>query len=121
VLVTATTFRMGGHATHDEAEARANLQPALFQYWGERDPIGNYEHWLVESDIALEAGLATWGLSTDGLPAGRAERNHAALERVAAWAQAEVEAAAEDALRSRAEQMPNGSDVTADVFAEGDA
>src|SRR5262249_36585749 len=39
-LLVAETFRMGGHATHDEREARNTFQSELFQYWGKRDPIG---------------------------------------------------------------------------------
>jgi TPP-dependent pyruvate/acetoin dehydrogenase alpha subunit len=39
-LMLAETFRMGGHATHDEAEARATFAAELFESWGRRDPIG---------------------------------------------------------------------------------
>ena len=46
VIVFAETFRMGGHATHDEKEAREICPPALFEYWGKRDPIGMYESYL---------------------------------------------------------------------------
>jgi TPP-dependent pyruvate/acetoin dehydrogenase alpha subunit len=45
-VVLAETFRMGGHATHDEKEARDMLDPALFEEWGRRDPIGLYEAYL---------------------------------------------------------------------------
>ncbi len=121
VIVATNTFRMGGHATHDEAEARATLPSALFQHWGERDPIGLYETWLAESKLELEAGLQTLGLDATGLPAARAERNLAVLERIAAAAMAEVEAAAEEALQSRAHHMPDGSDVEADIYAPPDA
>ena len=48
VLVVARTFRMGGHATHDEREARALFDEALYAHWGKRDPVGMYETWLVE-------------------------------------------------------------------------
>jgi len=118
VILTTTTFRMGGHATHDEAEARQMLPAALFQYWGERDPIGMYETHLVQSDVPLEEGLAELGLGGDGLPEARRERNRIVLERVAESAQAEIEAAAARALESRARAMPDGSDVDADLFAE---
>lgn len=43
IIVFAETFRMGGHATHDEREAREICDPKLFEYWGRRDPIGTYE------------------------------------------------------------------------------
>src|SRR5256884_8393919 len=42
-LLVAETFRMGGHATHDEREARETFPAELFQQWGKRDPIGLYE------------------------------------------------------------------------------
>jgi TPP-dependent pyruvate/acetoin dehydrogenase alpha subunit len=45
-IVVAETFRMGGHATHDEKEARDLFPPEVFDYWGKRDPIGMYESYL---------------------------------------------------------------------------
>src|SRR5262245_51733510 len=118
VLVSTNTFRMGGHATHDEAEARATLPAALFRYWGERDPIGAYETWLVRSDLALETGATAARISPDGLPSERAARNQVLLDRVGDAVGAEVEAAADRALQSRATHMPDGSDVDHDTFAE---
>ena len=50
-MVVAETFRMGGHATHDEREARETFPEELFQYWGKRDPVGLYEAWLEESGV----------------------------------------------------------------------
>jgi TPP-dependent pyruvate/acetoin dehydrogenase alpha subunit len=50
-IIFAETFRMGGHATHDEREARAILPAPLFDYWGKRDPIGMYEAWLAKRGI----------------------------------------------------------------------
>ncbi|HET7275556.1 MAG TPA: thiamine pyrophosphate-dependent dehydrogenase E1 component subunit alpha [Longimicrobiaceae bacterium] len=76
-LLIAETFRMGGHATHDESEARRTFDATLFQFWGKRDPIGLYEAWLRDQQIG---GL------------------EAIEERVAS----EVESAAEEALGSRA-------------------
>src|SRR5262245_12052681 len=52
VIVFANTFRMGGHATHDEAEARALFKPEVFAYWGQRDPIGMYEQYLKAEGIS---------------------------------------------------------------------
>jgi TPP-dependent pyruvate/acetoin dehydrogenase alpha subunit len=118
VLVSTNTFRMGGHATHDEAEARENLPAALFQYWGERDPLGTYEHWLVESSIALEEAAPRFGVSAGDLPEKRADRNQVILERIAASVHSEVEQAAEAALESRARRMPDGFDVDHDTYAE---
>lgn len=45
-LVVARTFRMGGHATHDEREARECFPAELFREWGRRDPVGLFEAWL---------------------------------------------------------------------------
>jgi TPP-dependent pyruvate/acetoin dehydrogenase alpha subunit len=82
-LLLVDTFRMGGHATHDEAEARATFPAALFAHWGRRDPIGMYEEYLV-------AG----GLDRDRLVAIEDEVGAA------------VEAAAEAALAHRVERTP---------------
>ncbi len=114
VLLLADTFRMGGHATHDEAEARAVLPAALFQYWGQRDPLGQYDTWLERCELRLEDGLAT---QLGSLPEARRERNRAVLDRVGESIAAEVEAAAVEALESRATGMPAGDDVTAGVYA----
>ncbi len=57
VMLVAETFRMGGHATHDEREARETFPPELFQTWGRRDPIGLYEEYLKAEGVA-EAELA---------------------------------------------------------------
>src|SRR5712671_1536885 len=47
-LLLAETFRMGGHATHDEREARETFSAELFTKWGKRDPVGLYEEYLKE-------------------------------------------------------------------------
>jgi hypothetical protein len=47
-LLVAETFRMGGHATHDEREARAHLStPRCSRPLGARDPVGLYETWIL--------------------------------------------------------------------------
>lgn len=51
-IVLAETFRMGGHATHDEREAREGMAPEMFEWWGRRDPIGSYEAYLAERGVA---------------------------------------------------------------------
>lgn len=62
--VVADTFRMGGHATHDEREARQTFPASLFEYWGKRDPVGLFEAFLLEQGFdpgelgALEASVA---------------------------------------------------------------
>lgn len=53
-IVVAETFRMGGHATHDEREARETFSPALFETWGRRDPVGLFEAFLLEEGIGVD-------------------------------------------------------------------
>jgi TPP-dependent pyruvate/acetoin dehydrogenase alpha subunit len=95
-LLVAETFRMGGHATHDEREARDMFPAALFQQWGKRDPIGMYEAYLA----------------ADGVTEQR-------LGEVEAEVTAEVEGAAEQALESR-DNMPRGESALEDVYAKRD-
>jgi TPP-dependent pyruvate/acetoin dehydrogenase alpha subunit len=95
-LLVAETFRMGGHATHDEAEARRTFAPELFAHWGERDPIGQYEAWLEER----------------GVPRPRLEEIEAAIGE-------EIEAAVEEALQSRTGRMPPGNDAELAGFSAG--
>jgi TPP-dependent pyruvate/acetoin dehydrogenase alpha subunit len=52
--LVAQTFRMGGHATHDQPEGRKLLPPEAFAYWGRRDPIGCYEVFLIEEGLDPE-------------------------------------------------------------------
>lgn len=82
VMMVVDTFRMGGHATHDEREARETFAPELFEYWGRRDPIGLYEAWLERGGVA-----------------------RATLEAIETRVTDEVESAAERA-RGKREQMP---------------
>ncbi|MDA0328222.1 MAG: thiamine pyrophosphate-dependent dehydrogenase E1 component subunit alpha [Gemmatimonadetes bacterium] len=68
--IVADTFRMGGHATHDEREARETFADELFAAWGKRDPIGLFEAYLgtqgvgdddlamVEEEVTLEMDRA---------------------------------------------------------------
>ncbi len=78
VLLLARTFRMGGHATHDEREARETFPPELFEAWGRRDPVGLFETHLAEAGI------------------GESE-----MEQVEREVTEEVDAAADEALASR--------------------
>ncbi|MFN2398282.1 MAG: thiamine pyrophosphate-dependent dehydrogenase E1 component subunit alpha [Gemmatimonadaceae bacterium] len=84
-LLVAETFRMGGHATHDEAEARRTFDAQLFREWGRRDPIALYEEYLSDS-----------GISRDDL---------ASIERDV---EDEVEKSQAEALLSRRDRMPEG-------------
>lgn len=85
-LLVVETFRMGGHATHDEAEARSTFAAPLFESWGRRDPIGIYEEYLVEEGV-----------------------DRTRLEAVEAAVAAEVDAAAEAAVEARSERTPGGA------------
>jgi TPP-dependent pyruvate/acetoin dehydrogenase alpha subunit len=93
VILAAETFRMGGHATHDEQEARVVLPAELFEYWGKRDPIGMYEEWLKRQSVP-EAELAE-------------------AEEVVT---AEVERGAEEALESRQSRPPKGESALEGVY-----
>ena len=102
VILTATTFRMGGHATHDEAEARDLFSPETFAWWGKRDPIGVYETWLVEESA-------------------RTGVDQALLSRVEAEVTREIEEAAEAALASRRQTTATEHDVMHGLYADDDA
>jgi 2-oxoisovalerate dehydrogenase E1 component len=51
-LVECTTFRMRGH---EEASGTKYVPKELFELWGEKDPIKNYEQWLLGEYIVSEA------------------------------------------------------------------
>jgi len=94
-LLVANTFRMGGHATHDEREARDTFSVKLFAEWGKRDPIGLYEEYLKETG---------WSA--------------AELEQVEAEVVGEIERAEAEALASR-ERMPAGETALVGVYSNG--
>ena len=94
-LLIAETFRMGGHATHDEAEARRTFPAELFAEWGRRDPVALYEEHLVGR-----------GIARDVLAAAEAEVAE------------EVERAEAEALESRKESMPSGESAVIGVYSE---
>jgi TPP-dependent pyruvate/acetoin dehydrogenase alpha subunit len=97
VVIVAETFRMGGHATHDEKEARTIFAPEVFEHWGKRDPIGMYE-----------VHLQTQGVSAATL----AEVEQRVIEEIAA--------AEKDALASRDHAVPEPASLTLDVYGEPD-
>jgi TPP-dependent pyruvate/acetoin dehydrogenase alpha subunit len=66
----------------------------MFSHWGKRDPIALYEEYLVEEGV------------------GREE-----LAQVESRVEAEVENAQEEALRSRAGNMPPGESALVGVYA----
>jgi Pyruvate/2-oxoglutarate dehydrogenase complex, dehydrogenase (E1) component, eukaryotic type, alpha subunit len=94
VLIIADTFRMGGHATHDEREARAIFAPELFEYWGKRDPIGMYESYLEGRGISRKR-----------------------LEEVEARVIEELANGEKEAVRSRETRMPKPEAALEDVYA----
>ncbi len=94
VIISAETFRMGGHATHDEQEARDLIPPDVFAHWGQRDPIGLYEEYLKRTGV-----------------------DQAELERIEAEVTVEVDRAADEALESRRTSMPLAASALDDVYA----
>ncbi len=94
--VVAETFRMGGHATHDEREARETFPAELFEHWGRRDPVGLFEAYLERER---------------GIPAGE-------LTRVEEEVIEEMDRAAEDALASR-HKVPPPEQALYEGFSEG--
>ena len=95
VLIVAQTFRMGGHATHDEREARDLFDADVFRHWGKRDPIGCYETWLTQSR-------------------GIAPERLAAIE---AAVDAAIEVAAREAVSGKGVREPDPKTVTEGVWA----
>jgi 2-oxoisovalerate dehydrogenase E1 component len=114
VLLIADTFRMGGHATHDEREARATFDSKLFEHWGKRDPIGLYETHLIEGTLDLDSGRRV-----KRSPALR-ERNAATLRRVESRVIEEIDRAAGEALASARNNMPDPRSAASGVYAEAE-
>jgi TPP-dependent pyruvate/acetoin dehydrogenase alpha subunit len=94
VILIAETFRMGGHATHDEREARETFPAELFETWGKRDPIGLYEEYL----------------KGEGVPAEQ-------LEKIESEVETEVEQAALEALADK-EKLPEPASALKGVYSE---
>ena len=95
-LLVVDTFRMGGHATHDEAEARATFPAELFEHWGRRDPIGLYEEYLVAAGIERER-----------------------LEGIEVRVTGEIEAAAETVRAEKDDALPDPSFAELEGFSAG--
>jgi TPP-dependent pyruvate/acetoin dehydrogenase alpha subunit len=111
-LLIAETFRMGGHATHDEREARETFDAELFEYYGARDPIGLFEAYLIEGTMDLASGRRL--RRTESLR----QRNTEILAQAEAHIIAEVEQAAEDALKSSRERLPVPESAAQGVYAD---
>jgi TPP-dependent pyruvate/acetoin dehydrogenase alpha subunit len=85
---------MGGHATHDEQDARRLIPAEVYAHWGKRDPVGLYEAYLEARGVSA-AGLG--GIEEE--------------------VTAEVDRAAEEALASRESNMPPPASAMDDVYA----
>ena len=94
-LLVAETFRMGGHATHDEAEARRTFDGEMFTRWGRRDPVALFEEHLADGGVA-----------------------RATLEGIEADVEAEIERAEAEALESRRLHMPAPESALIGVYAD---
>jgi TPP-dependent pyruvate/acetoin dehydrogenase alpha subunit len=101
IIITAKTFRMGGHATHDEGVSRKILPPDQFAHWGARDPIGMYETFLAEAELEL----------------GESVSNREALERAEQDVHQEIDLAEKEALESVERFQPDPASQTLNVFA----
>jgi 2-oxoisovalerate dehydrogenase E1 component len=53
-LIECTTFRMRGH---EEASGTKYVPKELMEEWGTKDPIKNYEDWLLQENIITEANI----------------------------------------------------------------
>lgn len=53
-LIECMTFRMRGH---EEASGIKYVPKELFEQWSEKDPITNYEHYLIEQNILTQFQL----------------------------------------------------------------
>ncbi len=98
-MLIANTFRMGGHATHDEREARETFPADWFAEWGKRDPIGTYEEWLKTRERA------------------DAQTRGETLAEIEAGVEAEINKAEEEALASKVNALPKGESALEGVYA----
>ncbi len=89
------TFRMGGHATHDEREARETFPAELFDYWGRRDPVGLFESYLRSRGVSQDT-----------------------LDEIEGEVTREMDAAADEALESR-DRIPPPEQALYEGFSEG--
>lgn len=123
VILLAGTFRMGGHATHDEAEGRALFPAELFAHWGRRDPIGCFETWLeaLPEPLAPSAATPPGGRQARRPTTATTAENRLALAQIEEQVRAEVEQAAAEALASRAAAPPDPAGLERGVWATGGA
>ena len=98
VFVLADTFRMGGHATHDEGESRRILPADLFVHYGRRDPLRTYRAFLRLGGAGFEPVA------------------EAVLEEIETRVEAEVADAERAALSSQRSARPDPGGAGAGVF-----
>jgi 2-oxoisovalerate dehydrogenase E1 component len=55
-LIECTTFRMRGH---EEASGVKYVPPELFELWAKKDPVKNYEQYLVDENIVTAQQIET--------------------------------------------------------------
>ena len=99
VIVVAHTFRMGGHATHDEGISRGLLPADRFDHYGRRDPLRVYRAFLRRGG------------------AGGAPVPEPDLAAIDASVEAETRAAESQALASHRLRRPDPATATTGVFA----
>lgn len=97
-IVVAHTFRMGGHATHDEGISRELLPAEQFETYGRRDPLRTYRAFLHRGGVG-------------GPPVPEAS-----LAAIEASVEAEIRAAEAEALASHRERRPDPATATEGVF-----
>ena len=56
ILVEALTFRMRGH---EEASGTKYVPKELFEIWGKKDPVENYEKFLLKEEVLNEEKIST--------------------------------------------------------------
>lgn len=95
VILECITFRMRGH---EEASGTKYVPQELFDEWGKKDPISNYENWLKDEGILTDAMIAEM----------RAE------------IKAEIDAGVEQ-VQNEPDIIPNTSTELNDVYAPFDA
>ena len=54
-LLECMTFRMRGH---EEASGTKYVPQELFELWGKKDPVVNYEAWLLQEGVLTDASVA---------------------------------------------------------------
>lgn len=54
ILIEAMTFRMRGH---EEASGTKYVPQDLFDKWAKKDPVDNYEQFLLKEKLSLKKKL----------------------------------------------------------------